>query len=73
MGRFVLVHGGFVGGWCWEKLVPLLQEAGHEVEAPDLPGSGDDRTPIPEVSLQSYADRISGVLDARPEPAVLVG
>ncbi len=73
MGRFVLVHGGFVGGWCWEKLVPLLEEAGHEVEAPDLPGSGDDRTPIPEVSLQSYADRISGVLDARPEPAVLVG
>ena len=73
MGRFVLVHGGFVGGWCWEKLVPLLEEAGHEVEAPDLPGSGDDRTPIAEVSLQSYADRISEVLDAQPEPVVLVG
>ena len=73
MGRFVLVHGGFVGGWCWEKLVPLLEEAGHEVEAPDLPGSGDDRTPIPEVSLQAYADRISEVLDAQPEPVVLVG
>jgi pimeloyl-ACP methyl ester carboxylesterase len=73
MGRFVLVHGGFVGGWCWEKLVPLLEEAGHEVEAPDLPGSGDDNTPIPEVSLQAYADRISEVLDAQPEPVVLVG
>ena len=73
MGRFVLVHGGFVGGWCWEKLVPLLEEAGHDVEAPDLPGSGDDNTPIPEVSLQAYADRISEVLDAQPEPVVLVG
>ena len=52
MGRFVLVHGGFVGGWCWEELVPLLEEAGHEVEAPDLPGHGDDPTPIAEVSLQ---------------------
>lgn len=73
MSTFVLVHGGFVGGWCWEKLVPLLEDAGHRVEAPDLPGNGDDRTPIPEVSLQSYADRISQVLDAQPEPVVLVG
>ncbi len=73
MGTFVLVHGGFVGGWCWEKVVPLLEEAGHRVESPDLPGSGDDHTPIPEVSLQAYAERISGVLDAQPEPVVLVG
>ena len=73
MGTFVLVHGGFVGGWCWEKLVPLLEEAGHRVEATDLPGSGDDRTPISEVSLQAYAERISEVLDAQPEQVVLVG
>ena len=73
MGTFVLVHGGFVGGWCWEKVVPLLEGAGHRVEAPDLPGSGDDNTPIPEVSLQAYAERISEVLDAEPEPVVLVG
>lgn len=73
MGRFVLVHGGWSGGWTWEKVVPLLEDAGHRVEAPDLPGHGDDRTPIAEVSLQSYVDRISEVLDAHPEPVVLVG
>ncbi len=73
MSRFVLVHGGWVGGWYWEKVVPLLEEAGHQVETPDLPGHGDDRTPIPEVSLQGYADRVCGVLDEQPEPAVLVG
>jgi len=73
MSRFVLVHGGLVGGWVWEKVVPLLEDAGHQVEAPDLPGHGDDQTPIPEVSLQGYADRISQVVDAQPEPAVLVG
>ncbi len=73
MSTFVLVHGGWNGGWCWEKVVPLLEEAGHEAEAPDLPGSGDDPTPIPEVSLQGYADWISGVLDAQSEPVVLVG
>jgi len=73
MSTFVLVHGGWSGGWYWEKSVPLLEVAGHRVEAPNLLGSGDDRTPIPEVSLQGYADRIAGVLDAHPEPAVLVG
>ncbi len=73
MSTFVLVHGGWNGGWCWEKVVPLLEEAGHEAHAPDLPGSGDDPTPIPEVSLQGYADWISGVLDAQSEPVVLVG
>lgn len=69
----MLVHGGWSGGWTWEKVVPLLEDAGHRVEAPDLPGHGDDRTPIAEVSLQSYVDRISEVLDAHPEPVVLVG
>ena len=73
MGTFVLVHGGWSGGWTWEKVVPLLEEDGHKVETPDLPGSGDDQTPIPEVSLQGYADRISEVLGAQPEPVVLVG
>ena len=73
MGAFVFVHGGWSGGWCWEKVVPLLEEAGHEAHAPDLPGSGDDPTPIPEVSLQGYADGVSEVLDAQSEPVVLVG
>ena len=73
MSTFVLVHGGWSGGWTWEKVVPLLEEAGHKVETPDLPGNGDDQTPIPEISLQSYADRLSEVLDAQPDPVVLVG
>jgi len=73
MSTAVLVHGGFVGSGRWEEVVPLLEGAGHRVEAPDLPGLGDDNTPILEVSLQCYAERISGVLDAQLEPVVLVG
>ena len=73
MSTFVLVHGGFVGGWLWEKVVPLLEDDSHRVEAPDLPGHGEDQAPIPEVSLQGYANRVCQVLDSQPEPAVLVG
>jgi pimeloyl-ACP methyl ester carboxylesterase len=72
MARFVMVHGAFAGGWVWEPLAQALEAAGHTVEAPDLPGSGDDPTPVAEVTLDAYADRIAAVLGERPEPAILV-
>jgi pimeloyl-ACP methyl ester carboxylesterase len=72
MARIVLVHGAFSGAWCWEPVLPGLRAAGHTAEAFDLPGSGDDPTPIAEVTLDAYADRVCGVLADGP-PAVLVG
>jgi pimeloyl-ACP methyl ester carboxylesterase len=41
MATFVLVHGGWHGGWCWRKVTPLLQEAGHTVYTPTLTGLGE--------------------------------
>lgn len=73
MSTYVLIHGAWHGSWCWDKVVPLLKEEGHKVEAPDLPGHGRDKTPIPEISLQAYADRACQVLDAQTEPVILVG
>jgi pimeloyl-ACP methyl ester carboxylesterase len=73
MARFVLVHGAFGGAWCWEPLVEPLESLGHTVETFDLPGGGDDRTPVGEVTLESCAERVCDVLGRRREPAVLVG
>jgi pimeloyl-ACP methyl ester carboxylesterase len=73
MARIVLVHGAFGGAWCWEPTLPGLREAGHEVEAIDLPGSGEDSTPVDEISLDAYAQRICDTVAAGPEPVVLVG
>ena len=73
MARFVLVHGAFAGGWIWGPLAERLEAAGHTVEAPDLPGAGDDETPLEEVTLERYAERICEVLDAGPEQSILVG
>jgi pimeloyl-ACP methyl ester carboxylesterase len=39
---FVLVHGAWHGGWCWDPIVPALETAGHRVEAIDLPFTGPD-------------------------------
>jgi pimeloyl-ACP methyl ester carboxylesterase len=57
----------------WGPLTDCLQAAGHSVEAFDLPGLGDDETPVNEVTLDACADRLCEVLAANAEPAVVVG
>jgi pimeloyl-ACP methyl ester carboxylesterase len=73
MSVYILVHGAWHGSWCWDKIAPFLEKVGHQVQAPDLPGHGDDKTPIAEISLKAYADRVCDILDTQPEPVILVG
>jgi pimeloyl-ACP methyl ester carboxylesterase len=73
MARMVLVHGAFAGAWCWAPIVAGLEAAGHVVETLDLPGAGDDRTPVAQIDLRCYADRVVSQLERVDEPAVLVG
>jgi hypothetical protein len=37
VAQFLLVHGAWHGGWCFEALQRELEGRGHAVEAPDLP------------------------------------
>ena len=73
LSTFVLIHGGWHGAWCWDRVVPLLEQAGHEVVRFDLPGHGEDRTSAAEVTSESYTGRVVEALDAKSEPVVLVG
>ncbi len=73
MAQFVLVHGAWHGAWCWQRVISALQLLGHEAVSLDLPGHGDDRTPVAQVSLMLYAQRICECMKQRPEPVVLVG
>lgn len=41
MTTFVLVHGAWHGGWCWQRVTPHLIAAGHTVFAPTLTGVGE--------------------------------
>jgi pimeloyl-ACP methyl ester carboxylesterase len=38
---FVLVHGGWHGGWCWTRVADRLTSAGYRVFAPSLTGLSD--------------------------------
>ncbi|HEY3881804.1 MAG TPA: alpha/beta fold hydrolase [Trebonia sp.] len=71
--RIVLVHGAGHGAWCWEHLTPELAVLGYQVQAPDLPGLGEDQTPPGAVTFDSYVTRVTGMLRSSPEPVVLVG
>ena len=72
MARMVLVHGAFGRAAVWDRVLPALRSAGHEVEAVDLPGQGEDSTPVAEVTLDQNAQRVCDALSDGP-PAVLVG
>jgi pimeloyl-ACP methyl ester carboxylesterase len=38
---FVLVHGAWHGGWCWQRVADQLRSAGHMVFTPTLTGLGE--------------------------------
>src|SRR5262249_12496191 len=38
---FVLVHGAWHGGWCWNKVASILREQGHSVFTPTQTGLGE--------------------------------
>ncbi|MDJ1432030.1 alpha/beta fold hydrolase [Halostagnicola sp. A-GB9-2] len=73
MSTFVLVHGAWHGAWAWYKVVPKLEEAGHDVVTIDLPAHGTDTTPVEEVTLESHVERVGDVLEAQDDPSILVG
>ena len=71
--HFVLVHGAWHGAWCWEKVLPLINAAGHAVDTIDLPGLGEDKTAIADVTLDSYVSAVTDLIETIGKPVVLVG
>jgi pimeloyl-ACP methyl ester carboxylesterase len=74
-GTFVLVHGAWHGGWCWDRVAPLLRAAGHDVHTPTLTGLSERAHLLsPQVGLDTHVEdvvRLIDVLELRD--VVLVG
>lgn len=62
---FVLIHGAWHGAWCWQRVAPLLQAAGHVVLAPSLAGVGE-RAPelTEELGLDRMIEDVAADIDA---------
>lgn len=70
--NFVLVHGAWHDGTCWDGVRAALEAAGHAVHTPTLAGHG------PDADLRAtHADCVQGVVDCIAgqslEDVVLVG
>jgi pimeloyl-ACP methyl ester carboxylesterase len=52
---FVLIHGAFHGGWCWDRVAQRLTALGHRVFAPTLAGLDVSRQSRPSgVTLSTH-------------------
>jgi len=63
MATYVLVHGAWHGGWCWQRVVPLLRATGHQVFTPTLTGLGErSHLASPAIDLNTHIQDIVNVL-----------
>lgn len=71
MARFVMVPGGWHGGWAFDAVGKALASEGHEVQALTLSGMGDE--PSIQVNLERHIGDAVLAIRAHDTPAVLVG
>lgn len=74
--HFVLIHGACVGAWCWYKLKPRLESAGHKVTALDLAACGINTQNIEDVhTFSEYSKPLLQFLASLDpnEKVILVG
>ncbi|GGC48629.1 alpha/beta fold hydrolase [Chelatococcus reniformis] len=64
MTDYLLIHGAWHGGWCWDRVAKLLWERGDRVFAPSLTGLGDRRHLLaPDVDLSTHVNDVLAVME----------
>jgi len=71
---FVLLHGAWHSPRCWNRLLPLLEEAGSSVIAPQLPSSGSIIPPTPDWSkdVETIRETVSQLVEHEERHVVVV-
>ncbi|MGK8509780.1 alpha/beta fold hydrolase [Nocardia asiatica] len=65
MSTYLLIHGAFHGGWVWQRVAPLLEDAGHRVLAPSLVGLGDRADLLTaDVGLDTHVEDLIDLITA---------
>ncbi|MES2244316.1 MAG: alpha/beta hydrolase family protein [Pseudomonadota bacterium] len=64
MANFVLVHGAWHGGWCWQRVTLALQQQGHRVHAVTLTGLGERAHLLaPGITLDTHIDDVVSAIE----------
>jgi pimeloyl-ACP methyl ester carboxylesterase len=70
----ILVPGAMHGAWTWDRVVPLLEDAGYRTIAPDLPGMGANPGMAgADVTLAGWGDFVADLVRSVAGPAILAG
>lgn len=71
MATFILIPGGWQGGWVYEKVADLLIARGHKAVPITLSGLGG--TPAPTANLDAHIDEVARAVTPQHDDVVLVG
>lgn len=71
MATFILIAGGWQGGWVYETVAELLAARGHKALPITLSGLGDK--PAPAANLDTHIKELVDVVRAQRDEVVLVG
>jgi pimeloyl-ACP methyl ester carboxylesterase len=72
---FVLVHGSWLGGWCWRRVADRLIAAGHRVFTPTMTGVGERAHLLSgAIALDTWVRDVTMLIEAEElADVVLVG
>jgi pimeloyl-ACP methyl ester carboxylesterase len=75
MADFVLVHGAWLGAWCWKRVLPGLWSGGHRAYPVSLTGVGERAHQMsPSIGLATHIDDVAAVIEAEElSRVILVG
>jgi pimeloyl-ACP methyl ester carboxylesterase/uncharacterized damage-inducible protein DinB len=72
----ILIPGLWLDGSSWEKVVPVLERAGHRAHPLTLPGMASKDADRSQITLRDHVDAVVAVIDSLETPAggaLLVG
>ena len=73
MAEFVLVHGAWLGAWCWKRLLAPLWSAGHRVFPVCLTGVGERVHQLaPSIRLATHIDDVAAVIETEELARVIL-
>jgi len=72
MAHFLFLHGSWHGAWCWHKVLPRIQAAGHAASTIDLPGRGRAPGAAYAVSLARMVRAAEAALAPHDKTTVVV-
>ncbi len=75
MATYVLLHGAFMGGWCWRDVAARLRAAGHDVTTPTQTGVGERRHLLSaQITLETFVTDLTSHIEAEElSDIILVG